>query len=346
MIRYHRATGIRLPDGIPETHPDFVAAWAKCEAGTYHPPAKPGTVARGSLAAACIAFKGSAAIRGQSRSHRAALIRHTEAIMTDYGHVSLQSIKARHIAADLAKLAGTRPLARLNAWKRIMRHAVAIGLINDDPTATVKRPTLPKTSGYIVWSADDLARYRARWPISSVQRAGFELLLWTGARTVDAVKIGRQHIDRDGILTFRQSKTGGPAYIPWTAPLPAWAEAWADERRQMIEALQCLTGGLTFLHTAQNRPRTPQGLSRIISLAARAAGLTDRTAHGLRKARLTMIAEAGGSAHAIMAWGGHASLTEAQHYTQTADAKRLVTGAEQEQNSVSPASHDTKTAKN
>ena len=32
IVRYDRATGIRLPD-LPETHPEFVAAWALAEAG-------------------------------------------------------------------------------------------------------------------------------------------------------------------------------------------------------------------------------------------------------------------------------------------------------------------------
>ena len=77
-----------------------------------------------------------------------------------------------------------------------------------------------------------------------------------------------------------------------------------------------------------------------------AAAATARTAHGLRKSRLTAIAEAGGSAHAIKAWGGHATLAEAAHYTASADAKRLLIGTGQEQNSVSLADRNTKTRQN
>lgn len=36
VVKYHRATGIRLPD-LPETHPDFVAAWATAEASLKDP---------------------------------------------------------------------------------------------------------------------------------------------------------------------------------------------------------------------------------------------------------------------------------------------------------------------
>ncbi|WP_241963236.1 tyrosine-type recombinase/integrase [Paracoccus suum] len=89
------------------------------------------------------------------------------------------------------------------------------------------------------------------------------------------------------------------------------------------------------------RVRSVKGLSNTISEAARAAGLSNRTAHGLRKARLTAIAEAGGSAHAIMAWGGHKSLSEAQRYTSAAQTRRLVMGTEQEGNAVSLRRSDT-----
>lgn len=65
-------------------------------------------------------------------------------------------------------------------------------------------------------------------------------------------------------------------------------------------------------------------LGNVINEQARTAQLVDRTAHGLRKARLILIAETGGSAHAIMAWGGHWTFAEAQRYTRGAELKHLV----------------------
>jgi integrase len=85
-------------------------------------------------------------------------------------------------------------------------------------------------------------------------------------------------------------------------------------------------------------------LGKLIATAARAAKI-EKTAHGLRKSRLSAIAESGGSAHAIMAWGGHQTLAEAERYTRSADRKRLVMGAEQHVNVVSSQVGDTKTAK-
>ena len=77
-------------------------------------------------------------------------------------------------------------------------------------------------------------------------------------------------------------------------------------------------------------------MSNVINDAAREPGWSDRTAHGLRKARLTMIAEHGGSAHAIMAWGGHKTLAEAQHYTKSTLLKSLVLEAEHSKKKVNP----------
>ncbi|WP_372803126.1 tyrosine-type recombinase/integrase, partial [Paracoccus seriniphilus] len=173
------------------------------------------------------------------------------------------------------------------------------------------------------------------WHIGTVQRACFELLFWTAARTVDAVSIGPQHVNRDdGVLVFSQSKTGGKAHVPWFSTLPDYASTWLDDRDMMHESLKHMSGGLTFLQTANGKSRSVKGLGNMIRQAAQDAGLTGRSAHGLRKSRLTLIAEHGGSAHAIMAWGGHKTLAEAQKYTSSAQLKFLVTGTKQKRNEV------------
>jgi integrase len=47
------------------------------------------------------------------------------------------------------------------------------------------------------------------------------------------------------------------------------------------------------------------------------------SAHGLRKADATRLAEHGCTDHEIMAWGGWSSLKEVQRYTKAANRKRL-----------------------
>lgn len=319
IVRYHRATGIRLPD-LPETHPDFITAWAMAEAKQTPMDraqrARP--VKAGQINAAVRAMLNGQWFRSKSPSYQAMIRRHAEDISEKYPAAKLTALAAAHIEADLDKMDPNPANDRLKAWRAILNHA----RITPNVAATVKRRAV-KVEGFAAWDSDDLARFRGRWPVGTTARAAFELLHWTAARTNDAVSIGPGNVGPDGILTFVQSKTGGMAYVPWSNPLPDYAEGWEDEREGVKAALTRLRGGATFLSVGAE-PRSVKGLGNLIADAARAAGLKDRTAHGLRKARLTAIAEAGGTSHAIMAWGGHASLAEVEHYTRAAQMRRLV----------------------
>lgn len=143
-----------------------------------------------------------------------------------------------------------------------------------------------------------------------------EVLYWTGARCVDAVAIGWQHV-KAGRLDFVQEKTGGRAVVPITADVDQWLE---NDRRLF---LQCAAPDMLFI-TARNRQRSVKGLSNLIADAARAAGLEKRTAHGLRKSRAIALAEHGWTPNEIGAWTGHESLHEIAHYTRDANKAALV----------------------
>lgn len=331
VIRYHRASGVRLPDGIPETHPDFIAAYLAAErkevAVTRSRRAEPGT-----LAALVVSALRAWERESLSAEYMQMLRRHCDAIRADYGHVQPRAIRSRHVEADISALTPNVANDRLKAWRRIMKHGKATGEVLELPTVGIEKRAV-RTDGHSPWSADDIMKFRARWPIGTVARACFELTFWTAARTNDAVKLGPRNIGSDGVLSFRQGKTGGMAFVPWSSPLPLFAKGWDSERYGVKSALECLSGGFTFLE-ARGRVRSIKGIGNVINDGARAAGLKNRTAHGLRKSRLTMIAEAGGSAHAIMAWGGHKTLAEVEEYTRSAAMKRLILGAEQTEDSV------------
>lgn len=328
VLCYHRPTGTRLPD-LPETHPDFITAWAQAEAQkpNHAPP-----VAAGSLTRAIRALRASKRWSGLSASYKLQIRPNVDAIERDHGTLPVRALRPRHIEADLSKLDPNPANARLKAWRLIMAQAQADGMISENPSLTVKK-RLARTDGHATWTLDEVTRYRVRWPIGTAQRAAMELLCWTGARVSDACRLGRANIDADGLLTFRQQKTGGMAYVPWTCVMPSWARPWEAERATMRDAVLAIAG-FTFLETAQGRARSVKGLSNIISDAAVAAGIDGRSAHGLRKFRLTAIAEAGGSSQAIMSWGGHSSLSEAERYTRAANRRAMVLGEEQEQNAV------------
>jgi integrase len=135
------------------------------------------------------------------------------------------------------------------------------------------------------------------------------LLLYTGQRRGDVVLLGRQHI-RSEVLSLTQHKTGARVLIP---VLP--------ELRHVLDASEL--GDLTLLVTSFGRPFTPAGFGGWFRRRCNEAGLRGLSAHGLRKAAATRLANHGATAHELMAWFGWSTLREAERYTRTADRERL-----------------------
>jgi integrase len=203
-----------------------------------------------------------------------------------------------------------------NSLRRVLRammqHAVETGLRADDPTREV-RAIRVKSDGFHSWTDAEIARFEMHHAIGSRARLALALLLYTGQRRSDVVRIGRQHV-RDGFLSVRQNKTGALLEIPVIPEL----EVIIDETP---------SDHLTFLTTQAGKPLTPAGFSYLFKQQCNAAGLPHCSAHGLRKAAARRLAEAGCTAHEIAAITGHASLREIVRYTKAADQKQLAGAA-------------------
>lgn len=327
--RYYRTrrggkeTLVRLPDDLPIDHPDFIAAWAAAARRQEAPPAfAPGTI--GSTWKAALASDWCASF---SASYRALMLRHAKAICERAGGVKAAAVSERHVRADLSK--SGNPEARLKAWRFWARLCVESGWIPSDPTIAIKL-RLKSSGGHPMWSAAEVEAFRAAYPIGSTARAIMELTYWTGARISDAVLIGPQHIGKDGVLVFRQTKTKDLAYVPWTCALPAYASHMAADRALCHQAIEHIGTGLTFLQTVRGRPRSHKAAGHVLSQACQKIGL-DRSAHGLRKSRASVLAESGATPAQIGAWTGHRSLAEIVHYTREMDRRLAVIGVQQEQ---------------
>jgi integrase len=194
------------------------------------------------------------------------------------------------------------------ALRAMMQHAVEIGLRADDPTRDVKAIRV-KSQGFHSWTEDEIAQFEARHPIGSKARLAFALLLYTGQRRCDVVRMGRQHI-RDGKLHVRQAKTGVELTIPVHADLQAIITASA-------------AGQMTFLVTKFGKPFVAAGFGNWFREQCDMANLRHCSAHGLRKAAARRLAEAGCTTHEIAAITGHASLREVARYTKAADQEHL-----------------------
>ena len=230
----------------------------------------------------------------------------------EHGSKRVRMLERRHIAEQVAKSfqdSGPHAANRLLYMLRLlMRFAVASDFRRDDPTIGV-RPLRATSGGFVSWSEDDIAKFEARWPKGTRERLAMALLLYTGQRRGDVVRMGRQHITGDCIRVV-QNKTGARLTIPLHAELRA---AIADTPKEHM----------TILTTGKGASFSAAGFGNWFREACDGAGLKDRSAHGLRKAAARRLAEAGCSVLEIASITGHRTLQEVARYTAAADQERM-----------------------
>jgi integrase len=242
-----------------------------------------------------------------TRRQRENIMRHA---LEQSGAASATAINRQHIVAGRDRRKETPTQARhfIDMMRGMFRWALEAGHVKADPTMGVKYPPQKKTDGFPVWTEDDVERFEARWPIGTKERVWLAVLLYTGLRRGDAVRIGRQHI-RDGVATLRTEKTG----ITVTLPILPALEA-------ILQAGPC--ADLAFICGESRRPLTKESFGNQFRDACNAAGVK-KSAHGVRKIGATRAANSGATVaelEAIFGWsgGGMASL-----YTRAADRARL-----------------------
>jgi integrase len=237
-----------------------------------------------------------------------------ERLREDHGDRPFAELRRVHVEKMLDKI--DAPHARkhfLKALRALVAACLPAGLIENDPTAGV-RVKVPATGGFRCWSEDDVAQFEARHPVGTKERLAFALLLHTGQRRGDVVRMGRQHL-RGGKLAVKQRKTGVALQIPLHSTL-----------QEILASTP--TTNMTFLTTSHGQPFAAHHFTRWFRAACAQALLPPGlTAHGLRKACCRRLAEAGCTTHEIAAVSGHASLAEVARYTKAASQKLLAEAA-------------------
>jgi integrase len=186
-------------------------------------------------------------------------------------------------------------------------------LIPSDPTAgiVVKRAA---TAGHHSWTDQEIEQYRAYWPLGSQQRLVFEFALETASRRGEITRLGPQHI-RAGRIHIARSKGSRDVDIPLSAELTAAVAAMPKAH-------------LTFIVGADGKPRTASAVTKDFRKWVAEAGLPPHCRlHGLKKSAMRRLAEAGATAHELMAVSGHKILSEVQRYSDAADKTRLADSA-------------------
>jgi integrase len=301
-----RRRHVRLRDQGRDLHRAAVMA---LRAGSQRQPDR--SIKIGSLAWLVDRYRETGAWTGLSlatRRQRENIFKH---VLKSAGSQPLRKITKATIVAGRDRRAKDTPFqARhfLDTMRGLFRWAVEAGLVKVDPTAGVSDPTLPASEGFAVWTEDDAAAYEKRWPIGTRQRVWFDVLLYTGLRRGDAVRLGRQHV-RDGAATLKTEKTDTEVTLPI---LPVLAETLA--------AGPC--GDLAFIANANGQPFTKESFGNAFAEACRKAGIS-KSAHGLRKLAATRAANAGATEAQVKAIFGWTNSQMPTLYTRAANNRRL-----------------------
>jgi integrase len=252
-----------------------------------------------------------------TRQKRAAILR---GVLETSGDKPFKAVTKAAIIAGRERRAKTPGQANnfLGVMRALFKWAVRNEFVEADPTAGVedlKRPNAAR--GIPAWTGDDLARFRAHWPLGTRERLALEIMATTGLRRGDAAKLGRQHIGEvDGVTVIRlRTEKNDRLVVREVMP----------ELKAAIDARP--SHGLAFVARADGAPLSKKEFGDWFRNACRAAGVK-KSPHGLRKHDATALAHSGASEAEIegaMGWAPGSGM--ARIYTRERDNALLAARA-------------------
>jgi integrase len=313
LRRYFRRNGKQLGPlpGQPGSE-EFMAAYAAYLARKS--PAVVRDLNKDSLAKLIVDFYGSRFFTDLKPSSRQLYRYALDPISKAHGHRCAITMTADHAEIIINRIGAERPgmgnLSRA-VLRRVFAYAVKIKRRPDNPMLGIDAF---KVGEHHTWTDAELRQYEAKWRLGTRQRLAYALLLYTGQRVGDVAEMTRADVS-DNSIHVVQEKTG--------------AKVWVPIHPELTKALKAgPTMGLSLIGDAAGRKLKRPALTGLIREARKAAGLPKRcVAHGLRKAAMRLLAEAGATEKEIAAISGHKTLKEIERYTKAADQKKLAKAA-------------------
>jgi integrase len=247
-------------------------------------------------------------------SSQAVYRRQLDRFRHEHGQKPVKLLERRHLVEIIGKMKD-RPNAAnklLDRLRTILAFAVDLGMREDNPALGLKGFKV-ESEGFYTWTDADVAKFEERHPIGSQARLAMALMLYTGSRRSDAVRLGWQHVQGNTIKVYqRKTKTLVELKLH-------------HELKAILDAVP--RTNLTFLLTEFGKPFTANGFGNKMRTWCDEAGLPECSSHGLRKAMATRLAEAGATNAQIKSVTGHRSDREVSRYTKAAEQKRLAGSA-------------------
>jgi site-specific recombinase XerD len=242
-----------------------------------------------------------------------------------FGDMPIEHMTPKAVLVLRDRLATTPDMAnkRLKAMRKVLRFAVIEEFIAANPAREIGGFQIV-TNGFYTWTEEDVARFEARHPAGSKARRAMYLMLFAGPRTCDLVQLGRQ-------MLYKPVATGKPQLASRWLKFNPQKTANSTGKVLDIPVLPILQEELdlapknrmTFIETEYGHAFTTKGFQNWFKDRCLEAALPRCSAHGLRKAGATILAERGATPHQLMAIYGWSTVKEAERYTRAAQSKLL-----------------------
>ncbi len=198
----------------------------------------------------------------------------------------------------------------LKVVRRMFKWAVASGYVSKNPCDGIEGFRV-KSDGFHTWTMEEVEKYQAAHPVGTRARLALDLMLFTGLRRSDIVRVGRQHT-KGGVISIKTLKTGVTVHVTVFKTLQTSIDA-------------APTGDMTYMVTERGLPFTSAASfgNWFADCCNEAKVPKNCRAHGLRKAGATIAADEGATSQQLIAMFGWTRTAQADVYTREADKRRL-----------------------
>lgn len=300
---------VRLPDEYGT--PDFMAAYRAALAKHVSGEAKTGRT----LAWLIAQYQGSPAWEGLAQETKKQFKYQLANMKKRAGNAPIEQITPASIAAgrDARAAKPTDANKYLKCSSALYRFAIDRQWMTSNPASGIAK-IKTKGVGFHTWTEEEAQRFEERWPIGTRERLAFDLLIYTGVRRSDVVRLGRQHT-KAGEITITTEKSrnmGMPVEVTITI-LPPLAQSIAASP----------TGDMTYLVTFKKTAFTKESFGTWFKKACKAANVPG-SSHGLRKLAAVRMAENGATEaelNAVFGWAEGSD--ESATYVRKANRAKL-----------------------
>jgi len=220
-----------------------------------------------------------------------------------YGDCVLSELTDETVEKWLAAREATPAAARnlLVALQHFFSERIGAGLLKkrNNPVLGVrleKRVARKVAKGhYKTWKQAHVDQFRAHWPMGTMERLAFEIMLLTGMSAADVIRFSRSWVGADNIIRYRRRKTSSEGMPLFSKELRAAIAACplAAPADRPFEPILRGPSGVPWYAIGETCGDTDeetdegwrnQHFSQWFTKAARAAGLPEGySAHGVRK---------------------------------------------------------------